>query len=203
MLGERIALVEHEIESLREKIDKTSTDISVADRKRAELVEKNEKLKRAGGVLEDTLVDFEDRVKGLLARLPSPIQSQVKPLSQRIPTDPEDTKLSLGERFQNVIGILNEVNKFNGVITVTSEVRELPGGGSAEVAAMYLGVGMAYYANKANEDESLDIAGVGVPGEDGWNWKPVNEAAPEIRRLIAIFRNEEVADFVQTPIEIQ
>lgn len=207
MLNERVALIQHEIDSLRGKITETEKSIGEADEKRAKLVEENETLKEASAVLEDTVTAFEGRTQKLLTRLPDPIRNQVRPLSQRIPEDPDDTKMSLGERFQNVIGILNEINKFNGVITVTSEVRELPDGSSAEVTAVYIGIGQAYYANAlAKNDKSgatQDVAGVGRSTPEGWVWTPAAEAGAEIRRAIAIYKNEEVADFVRLPLEIQ
>ena len=66
-----------------------------------------------------------------------------------------------------MIGVLNEVNKFARDITVTSEVKELEGGKTAEVTAMYLGLGAGYYFN-----DKGNIAGYGYPGEKSWVWEP-------------------------------
>ena len=198
MLNERIELFQREIESLRSKIDEAEKSISDADQKRLALIEENEKLKTASAALDEIVVKLEDRTRQLLNRLPDPIRDRVKPLSQRIPDAPQQVKLSLAERFQNVVGILNEVNKFNREISVTSEVRSLPDGTSAEVTTLYIGIGQAFYVS-ANEK----IAGVGTASRDGWVWTPANQAAPQIARAIAILKNEQVAAFVQLPIEIQ
>lgn len=202
MLTERIRLVRQEIDSLREKNASAEESIGEADKKRADLVDENEALKEASDALDDAVTAFERRTLSVLKRIPAPIRKQVKPLSQRIPENPEKTKLSIGERFQNIVGILNEINKFNGVITVTSEVRDL-GNESAEVTAMYVGLGHAYYANTGGEDAGRDIAGYGFAAEDGWTWTAANDAAPRIRRAIAIFKNEEVAGFVRLPVNIK
>jgi len=198
MLSERIELLESEIESMLGKIKETEESITEADKKRAELIEENEKLKEASNSLSDVVINLEDRTKELLKRLPDPIQDRVKPLSQRFPEDPDKTKLSLGERFQNIVGVLNEVNKFNSEITVTSEVHELQDGVSAEVTAIYIGIGHSYYINGNG-----DAAGVGTVSSDGWNWTPVNESAAEVSEAISIFQNETAAKFVQLPIKIQ
>ena len=198
MLTARIDLVQRRIETLRTKIDDAGDSIAEADRKRMELIDENEKLKEASSILNEQLVALEERTRALLKGLPGPIRERVKPLSQRVPDDPEDTRLSLAERFQNVIGILNEVTKFNREITVRSEVRTLPDGSSAEVTAMYVGIGQAYYANASG-----DIAGVGTASPEGWTWTPANEAAPQIMEAIAILENEKVADFVQLPVTIK
>ncbi|MCG8432352.1 MAG: DUF3450 domain-containing protein, partial [Candidatus Omnitrophica bacterium] len=113
------------------------------------------------------------------------------------PERPDETKLSLGERFQNIVGVLNEVSKFNREITLASEVRNLPDGTSAEVTTIYVGIGKAYYVNNKG-----DIAGIGSASENGWRWRTANEAAPEIARAIAILKNEQAAAFTQLPVEI-
>lgn len=198
MLNERIELVQSEIESLRGKIDEAQESIAEADKKRAEMMEENDKLKQSSDVLAAFLVTLENHTRTLLTKLPAPIHERVKPLSQRIPENPEETKLSLSERFQNVIGILNEINKFNREITLVSEVRDLPDGSSAEVSTLYLGIGQAYYtgANGA-------IGGLGVSTDEGWVWKPADHAAGKIAQTIAILQNEQVASFVRLPVEIQ
>jgi len=197
MLNERIALVKREIASLRTKIDDAESSIAEADKKRVELMDENERLKEASAALDGTVTALEQRTRDLLRRLPDPIRERVKPLSQRLPEDPDDTKLSLAERFQNIVGILNEVNKFNREMTVTSEVRTLPDGSSAEVTAMYVGIGQGYYVG-ANES----VAGIGTASDTAWVWRPANEAAPEIARAIAILKSEKVADFVRLPVRI-
>ena len=98
----------------------------------------------------------------------------------------------------NIIGILNELNKFNHEITVTSEVRQLPDGSSVEVTAMYVGLGQAYYVN-ANGT----IAGLGRPSANGWVWEPANEAAGKIMDVINILKNEKVATFIPLPVEVK
>jgi septal ring factor EnvC (AmiA/AmiB activator) len=198
MLRDRIDIVKSEIESLRDKITEAEENITEADEKRAELVSQNERHKEASAALSETVVEFEQQTKKLLSRLPDPIRERVKPLSQRLPDDQEQTKLSLSERFQNIVGILNEINKFNREITPTSEVRALPDGTSAEVAAIYVGLGQAYYVGANNE-----VAGVGTATADGWVWTPANDAALQIREAIEILKNEQPASFVKLPIEIK
>lgn len=198
MLNERINLVQREIQSLRDRIRDAESSIAEADRDREKLIQENEQLREASSSLGEILIALESRVTGLLVRLPEPIRERVKPLSQRIPDDPESASLSLSERFQNVVGILNEINKFNRDITVTSEVRPLPDGTSAEVTALYLGLGQGFYTGAKGT-----VAGVGTATPDGWTWTPANDAAAEIARAIAILKNEEVASFVPVPVTIQ
>jgi hypothetical protein len=198
MLNERIDLVQREIESLRGKISVTEESIAEADKKRIEMLEENERLKKASASLEDVLAILEQRTTDILKRLPDPIQDHVKMLSQRLPENPNETKLSVSERFQNVVGILNEVDKFNRDITMNTEVRTLRDGSSVEVTALYVGIAQGYYASADGT-----IAGVGSATDQGWAWKPANEAAAQISDAIAILKNEQVASFVHLPVEIK
>lgn len=198
MLNARIELVQHEIESLQEKIQKAEGSIAEADKKRNEMMAENEKLKAASASLVDTATTLEGRTQDLLKRLPDPIRDRVKPLSQRLPQEDKESKLSVSERFQNVVGILNEIDKFNRDISVFSEIRTFRDGTSVEVAALYVGLGQAFYAS-ANGN----IAGTGTATDQGWVWKEDNLAAPQISDVIAILKNEKVASFIQVPVEIQ
>jgi hypothetical protein len=198
MLQERIELMEDEIASLRERIQTARESIEEADTKRAELVEENEALKGAGTKLAGILATLEGRTAILNRRLPEPIQDDLKLLSQQIPEDPNETKLSLSQRFQNVIGLLNEVNKFNRTIEMTNEVRTLADGSVAEVTAIYVGLGQAYYTSAEGT-----VAGVGRPGPDGWVWQPADDAAKAVTEAVAILTNEKVAGFVPLPVKIQ
>ncbi len=198
MLTARIELVQREIESLRVKISEANASIAEADKKREDMIKENEKLKEASAALNSTLVSLEEGTKRLLRRLPDPIRERVKPLSQRLPDNSSQTKLSIAERFQNIVGILNEVDKFNREISVTSEVRTLADGSSVEVTALYIGIGQAYYASANGK-----VAGTGTASNEVWEWKPDNAAAGRIAETIAILKNEKVASFVQLPVEIK
>ncbi len=198
LLNERIALVRREIESMRGKVQEAQGSITEADKKRAELVDENEQLKTRSVQFSQTVITLEQRTKELLRKLPDPIRDRVKPLSQRLPEDSAASKLSLSVRFQNVVGILNEVNKFNREISVTSEVRTLPDGTSAEVTALYIGISQGYYVSGNGK-----VAGIGQASDEGWVWKTANDAAPQIAQAIAILKNESIAAFVKLPLEIK
>jgi len=197
VLDDRIELIEKETESVREKTVETRANIGEADTKLAEIEQHNESLKDATVGLRQSVATLEHDVKRLLARAPAPIRERLKPLSQRIPTDPDTTKTGLSERYQNVIGILNELNKFSLEITESIEIRTLVDGTSAEVTVLYLGLGQAYYCNTKG-----DMAGVGHPGPDGWIWEPANADAEAISHVIAVFRNEKPAVYVSVPANL-
>jgi hypothetical protein len=198
LLTERQVLIQREIDSLRERTAQARNDSTEADKKAAELKAQNTELQAATAGMGVTITELESSVKALLARSPAPIVERVKPLSQRIPANPANTKLALSERFQNIIGILNEMNKFSREITVVSEVRELPDRSSAEVSVMYMGLAQAYYCNVKS-----GLAGIGRPAADGWKWEVRNDCAQAIADALAVYRNERPADYIPLPLDVE
>lgn len=196
MLGDRIDLVRTEKDSLTKKIHETQSLITDADKKREDLVKENDALKSASATLANRIFTLERGVLALLPALPDPVQDRLKPLSQRIPKT-EETDLSLSERYQNMIGILNELNKGANEITVVSEVRKLEGGSTVEVQTLYIGYACAYYCSNKG-----DVAGTGHPTSKGWKWQPDNSIARQVADSIAILKNEKVAEFVPLPVHV-
>lgn len=197
-LQARMDVVRREIDSLRERVQRAEQDIVEADKKRASLLAENEQRKQTTQGLADLVAGLEQRTLALLPALPEPLRDRVKVLSQRLPTAGEATKQTLAERWMNVIGVLNDIGKWNREITVTSELRALPDGSSVEVAVLYVGIGQGYYA--ANNGK---VAGVGTAVGGVWQWQPANELAPRILQAIAVWKNEQVAAFLPLPVRIQ
>ncbi len=196
VLGDRIDLVRSERDALSQKIHETQSLITEADKKREDLVKENDALKNASATLVNRIFTLEQSVLKLLPTLPEPVQDRIKPLSQRIPKS-EKTDLSLSERYQNVIGIINDLNKGANEITVISEVRKLPDGTTAEVQTMYVGYGRAYACNNNG-----DIAFIGFPSAKGWIWEQKNEISRQVADSISILKNEKTAEFIPLPVSI-
>lgn len=198
LLEQRISLVQGQIDDVEQRIAAARKGLADADGSRRELGAESRSLDDGTAVLEGAIAELETKAGRLVAMLPGPIRSRVAPLSQRLPSGSARSGLTLGERYQNVIGILNEVNKFNADITVASEIRPLPDGTTAEVQALYIGLGQAYYVT-ANGN----AAGIGRPSPEGWTWTPADDLAGRIREAIAILQNEKVPAYVPLPVTIQ
>lgn len=197
IVTQRIDLVREQIESLNSKTEETRQGVAKTDEKKARLTDELAEITSTESGFRDKLVPLEVRVKKLIERLPSPILDTIGPLSQQLPIDPRNSERPIGERLRCVLGILNEVNRFQNEITSTTEIRDLGNGETSEVDVLYLGISQAYYVNGKG-----DAAGIGRAAEDAWQWKPANGYAPAIRKAIAIFRDKEKADFVRLPIRI-
>jgi hypothetical protein len=209
MLRSRIVLVEREIESLRARLADAGKSITDTDEKKEELDAEREALVADAAALRGSIATLELRTRELLPRLPDPAREHVSRLSQRIPvastapaatdkTTDKTTGATLGERFQNVVGLLNELDKFHREITVTPELRRLADGSTAEVTTLYIGLGQGYYVGADGK-----TAGIGTPTESGWVWRSEDAAASSIAAAIAILKKERVASFVQLPVDIR
>jgi hypothetical protein len=143
-------------------------------------------------------VEFEGQLTNLVPRLPAPLQEAMKPLLNRLPADPATTRMTAAERVQVLVGLLNELDKFNNAVAVFSEKRPNARGEEVAVETVYVGLGAAYFVNEAG-----DFAGTGVAGLKGWEWTARPELAGSIREVIRIYRNERPARFVALPAVIR
>lgn len=197
MFEQNVKLYERELGSVAEQMSKVSTNSVQVDKERteAEALKKsaNESLERA----REFAAQFEVKLKALAPRLPVPLQDILKPLLSRISTDP-NTRSDVGERLQVIVGILNEVDKFNNAVSVFSEKRKNPQGEEMAVETVYVGLGAAYFVNDAG-----DFAGMGAPGTNGWEWTTRPELASPVKDVLRIYRNERPARFIALPAVIR
>ena len=108
-----------------------------------------------------------------------------------------DAYVTAAERFQNVLGVLNELNKSNNEIAVNYEVRTLADGRPSEVKVVYVGLAQAYFVSPGGE------AGIGRPGVDGWVWEPTKTAAGDVLIALEILQGKHTPAFVPLPVKIQ
>ncbi len=191
-------LLNSELERLEASLEELDATATAADEVRTSLAAEKETLAAASAVVEVNIGKLESQVKAVVKTFPEPLIDKIKPLIRRLPKDPANTKLTLGERVQNIVGILSQADKFNGTITQTSESHEVDGGRVVEVRTIYWGLGGAFYVDAAGE-----YAGVGYPGENGWEWPEVPGAGPKIKRLLDVYEGSEEIQFVDVPARIK
>ncbi len=197
ILLSRLELVKKEISTLDEKIKQAESGVAEANKKRNELLAENGHLKVSGEQLAEAIAGMEGNVRQMFRQIPEPIRTRLQPLYQRIPEDPSKTRIAVAERFQNVLGILNELNKANNEITVSYEVHNLADGKPAEVKAVYVGLAQAYYVSAGGE------AGVGCPTADGWKWKPSKTIGREVLTALEIIEGKQSPAFVPLPVVLK
>ncbi|MGA1204417.1 MAG: DUF3450 family protein [Opitutales bacterium] len=190
----RIGLYEDEIAELSELIQKAEEQTTQAEREISGIRSDITDLRSANEVVASALPAFEDKVRELHQYFPTPLKDKVQSL---IPQLGKGRQAS--DRLALVIGILNEVDKFNSDYTVDTFEKKLPDGTTKLVDVVYLGLAVAYYA-----DSEGKVGGIGVPAEGNWIWTDRNELAPAIREAVMYYNGDiKPAMLVNLPVEIQ
>jgi hypothetical protein len=198
MLDQTAALFEREFEELNAQLAKAQTGTSQVDRDREALQAEQQELTEAENRAAEYVTQFEQRIRTLSGAFPPPLSERLEPLMKRLPEDPSNTRLKPVERLQNLVGILNEVDKFNGTISVESGLQRRPSGEEIQVKTLYLGLGQAYFT-----DQTGGFAGVGVPSLKGWEWTPQPGLGAGVLRAIAEYENARPPAFEALPMVVQ
>jgi hypothetical protein len=197
ILQSRLELVKTEITTLNEKIAQAEATVAQANVKRDELLGEADQLKAATSQLTEAVTAMESEVRRLYAMVPEPVQTRLQPLFQRVPDEESQSRISVAERFQNVLGILNELNKANNELTVNFEVRNLADGKPAEVRALYIGLAQAYYVSAKGE------AGIGRPSDNGWQWESSKDVGNDVLMALEILQGKQTPAFVPLPVKMK
>ena len=197
-IQQTVLLFERELKNVAEQMSKVSTNTVQVDKERAEGEALQKASKEGLERAREFVTGFEGEITTLLPRLPLPLQDIVKPLVNRLPADAAKTKMTVAERVQIVIGILNELDKFNNGVTIFSEKRKNDKGEELSVETVYVGLGAAYFVS-----DSGDFAGMGTAGPNGWEWTAKPELGGPVREIIRIYKNERAARFVPLPATIR
>ena len=197
ILTETQTLLSNELGRLQESIEELESSATAVDEERSKLTEEKDELKAASNVVATKIKALEEKTKRLLPLFPEPLTERIKPLIRRLPEDPENAESSLGERVQNIVGILSQADKFNNTITLTSETRTVNSGKEVQVNTLYWGIAMAYYV-----DASGEYAGISYPTADGWQTSLIENAGQQIKQLIGVYEGEDAIQFVKIPAQI-
>ncbi len=200
-LNDDIAFLKSEIDGLRKTVADSMQEMTTADSQQNELGQSIAAQEQAIEVIRQAVPGFEKRILALSTIFPSVFQEKVATQLRRIP-DPDSERqldVSLGDRVQNIISLLNNIEYFNKVITPSSELREKENGEIFEVKTLYIGFGQAYFV-----DENHVNAGFGYPviGK-GWVWQDRPEIADAVGLAVLAADNRHPAEFVNVPVEIK
>lgn len=197
ILDESISLLEDEIINLKAAIEAAAADASEADKERVDLTASETALKQASAVVKDQIGDLEAMTLSLVEYLPDSLQQKLIVITQRIPKNRKaGAAASLSTRMMNVIGVLSEIEKFNGAIIVENGIENI-GGVNMNVDTIYFGLAVAYYVDGPGE-----TAGYMTPAKDGWAKTQDNSLAVAIASAIAMQEREATPEFVNLPLKV-
>lgn len=198
VLEQSRALFEKGLQDEAERLTRIGTNVVQVGREREAVEQELVAATNALARLAVVTGEFEQRVRALQPLLPEPLLPLVQPFLNRLPTNSVATAAAVPERMQAVVGFLNELDKFNSAVTVADEKRPDAAGQLVSVEVIYLGLGLAYFA-----DATGALAGFGQPGPDGWQWTAQAEIGPAVRDAVAMYRNAQPAAFVNLPAAIR
>ena len=198
VLQARLELVRKEASTLDQGIREAQARIADTETKRNELLAESARLEALQAQLLATVETLEGELRKLHPSLPEPIAARIGPLYERMPADDAGKqRVSVAERFQNVLGILNELNKASGDITINFEVRTLEGGKPSEVKVIYVGLTQAYFVDGKGE------AGIGRPTPSGWKWESSKTISDDVLMSLDILQGKHTPAFVPLPVKFQ
>jgi len=193
-----IAIYKEEAATLDQTIKDAEKDTSAAEVLRNELLEQRDSIKQVESKVVQAIVQAEGKIKTLEPVLPPPLRQELEQLFKTIPEDPKASELAIGQRIQPIVAILTQIQKFNQVVTLVDDFREFEAGRTVQTETVYFGLGGAFYVDQANEH-----AGIGVPGENGWEWTADKALIPAIRNFVDIYRGTQQAKYVSLPVSVK
>jgi septal ring factor EnvC (AmiA/AmiB activator) len=196
-LEQTVALYERELKALDEQMARVTTNNTQVAKEMDEALALQKTSNESLAGARNFATDFEGKVRQLAPQLPAPLQDILKPALARLPADSANTKMLAAERLQGLVGILNELDKFNNAVNVFNEKRKNPKGDEVAVQTIYVGLGAAYFVNEAG-----DFAGTGAPAANGWEWTVNNGIALTVQEAVKIYRNERAAHFLTLPATV-
>lgn len=193
-LGEEIRLFKEEIAALEEREQALKTDTAKLEEELKKLETEEQNLTAAAKLVADRLPALEAELRELNRSFPASLQSTLESLIKRLPEADTKTAAGAAERMQVVVGLLSQVDKFNGQLSVAPEIRTNAAGEKIQVTVLYLGLAQAWFVSPDGK-----FAGHGKPDAGGWVWTEDDSLAPLVKRAIAINENTEVAAYVGLP----
>ncbi|MGH8019296.1 MAG: DUF3450 family protein [Opitutaceae bacterium] len=193
-----VRLIEDEIARIDRDMAELSGSANETESERARLAAENAVLESAAAIVSGAISELEARIVALQEMFPPDLAARLRPLVIRIPEPGGVARIGTGERLQNIVGILGEIEKFNRTITIVKEMQQLPTGETAQVRTMYLGLGAAYFTN-----EDGTWGGMLTPAKGKWIVTVKPSIADEIRAALAVYENDAQPQFVPLPAEIE
>ncbi len=194
LLNNLSSLGRDELQDLKAEIRLATETATEADEKRAALIAEEQLFELSRQDIQVFLDQQVPRLENLKKRLPRVLLDSLRASYLQL----NAASSGLAQRMQALAMILDGIHKFNGVITVSEELRELPDGSSGMVKTVYVGLGTAYYLSEADND-----AGFGYPTETGWNWASRPEIGAKVLNVLTMLDGgTQQAAFVELPIEL-
>ena len=200
---EEKAHLEQEQDILKKEQEILQNEIAVAreeslsiESQRSHLVARKKILNKAIDDCLPVLQSAEEDLREWQTFLPSSLLSP--PVKRAFDRLQNGSGQSFTRRLQLIVSLYGEIERLQNNVHVIKEVLKVKPDLSREMDIVYLGLARGFAVSQDNT-----IAGVGVPAENGWQWKWRNEIAPEVRNAVDFHSHEKTADFVHLPLTVE
>ncbi len=193
-----LSILEAERRILSDQIELAQETATRADEERAELVTQLSAYQAISGVLEERIAEYERQLLVLQPRLPNSLQRELAPRFNRLSADDQANLASLSERVQLVASLLAEVEAFDSSVVLATEIIPISANEEMEARVLYLGLSRAFYVN-GNDTR----AGVGIPGDVGWEWEEDNELASSVSEAMDVYESRTPPQLVELPLQVR
>jgi hypothetical protein len=107
--------------------------------------------------------------------------------------------LTVSERMQLTMAVLNRCIQFNRVITCEDELLRVDGSKNPQLMeVIYWGLSHGYAL-----DRSAGKAWFGSPGDGGWHWEALPDGSPQVAKLLAVYHGKSEPGFVEVPATLK
>lgn len=197
LLEQQISLLESEAKTLDEQIAQANTALASAGKEREKFESELNAIRSEAESGKTTLRDLEAQLAERYKTLPIPLQKKVFAYINGFDATAAEKK-SFGERVQNLVSVLNEIEKARKLQNIQREALKLSDSEpERQMKVVYLGLDMAYAT-----DENETIFYMGYPGKDGWKWTQL-ESKETVIRFFKMLENREKSDWLELPVQTE
>ncbi len=184
----RIEFFRAEIERLEAQITAAEAQVSSAETTINEKRNQIDQRRAANNVVLEMAPAFEARLQSLAAAFPDPLKDRISPLMGQL-----GKPRQAAQRMAIVIGILNEVDKFNSEWSLSGTQID-----DASVDVLYMGLSIGFYANQDGT-----VGGLLLPANGEWERRDEPSLAPAIATLIRYYQGDlKPAQLTPLPLEV-
>ena len=193
LLQEKELLQKEQVSLEKEIADAKEEEVS-AKIERAGLLEQKKVLQKSLDNCLPAITRAEANLKKWRELLPVVL---AKPLQKAFDELEKGKERSISKRLQVILTLFGEIERLGNEVHLIKETLIVAGGKKREMDVIYLGLARAFAVSKDNK-----VAGISVPGKDGWKWDWHPEIAGSVRKAIDSYNSREMAEFVHLPVKV-
>lgn len=177
--------------SLDTSLTSLEADEALWQQRSAGLMEHRDRLKSVLEQVDRMLVQIQPRLDALVSFVPPVLKDGVLSFA----SIPGDRAATVVERLPIVMDVIRGLETLQDGVHATRMMIALEGAPRREMDVVFLGLARGYAVTMDDR-----VAAVGYPGASGWQWVPLPGAAPAIRQLVRVARQDTPPRLVSIPV---